>query len=123
MSKIMVQRGDWRARDHAGWWAFAIHRVSGLALALFLPVHFWVLSHALLGESSLGAMLRWTEQPLVKASEVALVFLLAVHLAGGLRLLFTEFVAWRAAWQPTLIALAGGVALLCALTFALNLAS
>ena len=123
MNGTTMQRADWRGRDHAGWWAFAIHRVSGLALALFLPVHFWVLSHALLGESSLAEILRWTEQPLVKASEVALVFLLAVHLAGGLRLLFTEFVAWRAAWQPTLIALAGGVALLCALTFALNLAS
>jgi hypothetical protein len=32
-----------------------------------------------------------------------------------------EFLAWRAAWQPTLIAAVGGVAFLCALVFALNL--
>jgi fumarate reductase subunit D len=65
-------------------------------------------------------MLSWTEAPLVKASEVALVFLLAVHLGGGLRLLFVEFGGFRAAWQPALIATAFGGATLCALLFALN---
>ena len=112
---------DWRARRHAGWWAFAIPRGSGVALAAFLPLHFFVLGEALRGEAALDDFLRWTERPLVKASEVALVFLLAVHLTGGLRLLLAEFVAWRAPWQPSLIAAAGGAALLCALVFALNL--
>ena len=112
---------DWRARRHAGWWAFAVHRLSGVALAIFLPLHFLVLGQALQGEAALDGFLRWTERPLVKASEVALVFLLAVHLTGGLRLLLAEFVAWRASWQLSLIAAAGGTALLCALAFALNL--
>ena len=52
----------------------------------------------------------------MKASEVALVFLLAAHLTGGLRLLLVEFGGWRAAWQPALIAVAGGAATLCALS-------
>jgi fumarate reductase subunit D len=121
MRDTSMRSADWRARSHAGWWSFAVHRVSGLALALFLPLHFWVLGRALQGDAALDGFLRWTEQPFVKASEVALVFLLAVHLAGGLRLLLAEFVAWRAGWQPTLIALAGGAATLCALLFALNL--
>ena len=34
-------------RKHPLWLAFFLHRVSGLALALFLPIHFWVLSLAL----------------------------------------------------------------------------
>jgi fumarate reductase subunit D len=121
MGEAVSRTNDWRARSHAGWWAFAVHRVSGLALALFLPLHFWVLGKALTGEAALDGLLRWTEQPLVKASEVVLVFLLAVHLTGGLRLLLSELVAWRAAWQPVLIAVAGGAATLCALVFALNL--
>jgi fumarate reductase subunit D len=115
-------RNDWRARGHAGWWAFATHRLSGLALAVFLPLHFLVLGQALAGAAALDGVLAWTEQPLVKVSEVALVFLLAAHLTGGLRLLLAEFGGWRAAWQPALIAAAGGAALLCALLFALNLA-
>jgi fumarate reductase subunit D len=116
-----MRRSDWRARGHAGWWAFALHRGSGLALALFLPVHFWALGQALAGDGALERFLLWSAQPLVKASEVALVLLLAVHLTGGLRLLLAEFVEWRAEWQPALIAAAGGIALACALLFALNL--
>jgi fumarate reductase subunit D len=121
MNRTATRSVDWRERGHAGWWAFAVHRVSGLALAIFLPLHFWVLGHALAGEGALDGFLRWTEQPLVKATEVGLVFLLAVHLTGGLRLLLAEFGGWRASWQPRLIAVAGGLALLCALLFALNL--
>jgi fumarate reductase subunit D len=122
MSGVAIRRNDWRTRGHAGWWAFAVHRGSGLALAVFLPAHFLFLGRALTSSAALDAALAWTEQPWVKASEVALVFLLAAHLAGGLRLLLVEFGGWRAAWQGGLLALAGGAAVLCALVFALNLA-
>lgn len=122
MSSMPQELGlDWRARGHSGWWAFALHRVSGVALTLFLPAHFFVLSRALTGEASLDAFLRWTDQPLVRASEVVLVFLLAAHLVGGLRLLLIEFRGWRATWQPGLIAAVLGIAAVFALTFALNL--
>ena len=111
----------WRDRGHAAYWAFLVHRISGLALALFLPLHFVALAQALQGEVALEGFLRWTKAPLVEASEVALVFLLAAHLTGGLRLLFVEFVGWRSETQKALIATAGGAAVFCALAFALNL--
>jgi fumarate reductase subunit D len=122
MRAAATRTNDMRARRHAGWWAFLVHRVSGVALAVFLPLHFTVLGEALAGAGALDRVLAWTEQPLVKASEVGLVLLLAVHLTGGLRLLLAEFAGWRADWQPALIAAAGGIATLCALLFALNLA-
>ena len=115
-------RLDWRARGHSGWWAFALHRISGVALTLFLPAHFWALSRALTGDAALESFLRWTDQPLVRLSEIALVFLLGAHLAGGLRLLLVEWRGWRAPWQPALITLAVTAAAVCGLTFALNLA-
>lgn len=121
MTGAAIRRGDFRARGHAGWWAFAVHRASGVALALFLPAHFLVLGAALNDAAALDATLAWTEGPLVKASEVALVFLLAAHLGGGLRLLFVEFGGWRGSWQPALISATAGGATLCALLFALNL--
>ena len=105
-------------RSHPAWWAFLVHRLSGLALALFLPAHFLVLSTALRGEEKLDAFLQWTDQPLVKAAEWGLVILLAAHLAGGLRLLALEFLPWRD-WQKTLAALAAGFALAAGLLFAL----
>ena len=77
------------------WLAAMVHRLSGLALAAFLPVHFLFLALALKGEAQLQAALRWTQAPLVKFAEMGLVFFLAVHLLGGLRVLVIENLPWR----------------------------
>jgi len=113
-------KSDFRARSHPAYWAFAVHRLSGVLLALFLPLHFWALGQALRGEARLDAFLRWSEQPLVKFAETALVLLLAAHLTGGLRVLALEFLAWRD-WQKSLLAAAGGATLAVGLLFLLNL--
>ncbi|MDH4294398.1 MAG: succinate dehydrogenase, partial [Betaproteobacteria bacterium] len=34
-------KNDFRARNHPAYWAFIVHRVSGVLLTLFLPLHFW----------------------------------------------------------------------------------
>lgn len=112
-------KNDYRARSHPAYWAFIVHRVSGVLLTLFLPLHFWVLGLALQGESRLDGFLRWTEFPAMKAAETALVLLLAAHMTGGVRLLMLEFLDWRD-WQKSLLAVAGGVALATGLAFALN---
>ena len=80
---------------HWGALAALLHRASGVALALFLPLHFLALGLALDGAARLDGLLRWTEQPLLKASEAALVVALTVHLALGLRVLVIEFLPWR----------------------------
>jgi len=113
-------KSDFRARNHPAYWAFLVHRVSGVMLSLFLPLHFWALGQALHGEAGLESFLRWSDQPLVKFAETALVLLLAAHLTGGLRLLALEFLAWRD-WQKSLLAAAAGVALAAGLVFLLNL--
>jgi len=74
--------------------AFLLHRLSGLGLALFLPFHFYVLGLALNETERLDGFLQWTENPLVKIAEFGLVFLLAVHFFGGLRLLALENLPW-----------------------------
>ncbi|MFQ5995701.1 MAG: succinate dehydrogenase [Acidiferrobacterales bacterium] len=109
----------WRSRQHTGYWAFVVHRISGGLLALFLPFHFWALSRAIEGEAALDSFLRWAEQPTVKLTESLLVILLAAHLAGGMRLLAIEFLAWRD-WQKTVVALAGGFTLAVGVFFLLN---
>src|ERR1039457_7619410 len=98
---------DSRPRTHPAWWAFLLHRLSGLALSVFLPFHFWALGQALQGEARLDSLLRWTAQPLVKFAEIMLVVLLAAHLTGGLRLLALEFLPWRN-WQKSLLARGAG---------------
>lgn len=106
------------ARNHPAYWAFLVHRISGIALALFLPAHFLALGSAIRGDAALDDFLRWSHQPLVIASEWLLITLLAAHLGGGLRLLALEFLPWRD-WQKTLAAVAAAFALLAGLVFAL----
>jgi fumarate reductase subunit D len=113
-------RNDFRARNHPAYWAFIVHRASGVLLTLFLPLHFWALGQALQGEAKLEAFLRWADQPLVKFAETALVLLLAAHLAGGARLLMLEFLAWRD-WQKSLLAAAAAITLAAGLAFLLNI--
>jgi fumarate reductase subunit D len=113
-------KSDFRARNHPAYWAFVVHRASGVLLAAFLPLHFWVLGQALHGEARLESFLRWSDQPLMKFAETVLVLLLAAHLTGGLRLLALEFLAWRD-WHKSLLAAAAGVTLAAGLLFLLNL--
>jgi len=108
-----------RHRNHPGFWAFALHRVSGLALVLFLPFHFLVLGLALEREAAFDGFLAWSQAPLVKLAEAGLVILLAAHLTGGLRLLALEFLPWRES-QKTLIGLAAGLAFAAGALFLLN---
>jgi len=108
-------------RGRPGYRAFLAHRLSGLALALFLPVHFHVLALTLQGEAALDGFLQWTEAVPVKLAEAVLVALLAVHLAGGLRLLLIEFTPWRSGYD-SLVAVTGGVGLAVGLMFLLGVA-
>ena len=73
-----------RHRESVLWIAALVHRLSGLALAVFLPVHFLTLGLAIRGDA-----------PLVKLAESALIFLLMLHMFGGLRLLVIENLPWR----------------------------
>ena len=82
-------------RRNALWIAALVHRLSGLALACFLPLHFLTLGLAIDGEARLDGFLRWTANPLVKLAESGLVFLLAVHMLGGLRVLVIENLPWH----------------------------
>ncbi len=111
---------DRRARQHPAYAAYLLHRWSGLALALFLPLHFTLLAQALHGAAGLDRALALTRSPLVKLAEWGLVVLLALHLAGGLRLLLIEFGPWQG---PRLNWIAGGCgfALAAGLAFALAL--
>lgn len=106
-------------RNHTIYWAFVLHRVSGLALAVFVPIHLYTLSLAVEEAARLNAFLDWTESPAVKVGEMLLVVLLAGHLVGGLRLLALEFLEWRD-WQKSLVAITVGVAVVCGLLFLLN---
>lgn len=106
-------------RNHPLWYAYLIHRISGLGLATFIPLHLYVLGLALNSRSELDQLLVWTENPLAKSAEFVLVFLLAIHLFGGLRLMALEMFEWSD-HQKTFAAAAASAAFLLAGLFLLR---
>lgn len=99
-----------RHRNHKAYWAFVGHRVSGLLLALFLPVHFYVLGLALEGTESMDRFLAISDIQFVKVAEWGLISLLALHFSFGIRLLILEFFAWPSHRQARLNWIMGGIA-------------
>jgi fumarate reductase subunit D len=118
MNTRTVRRQSYRKtlqRKNLLWLAALLHRLSGLGLAIFLPLHFLTLGLALDGEARLEGFLRWTDAPMVKLGEGALIFLLAVHALGGLRLLALENLAWhdgQRAMAATAATMAAAIAIL-----------
>jgi len=106
-------------RAHPLWWAYILHRLSGLGLALFLPLHFWILAMALTDPARLDGLLSLSNAVVIKLAEFGLVFFLAVHLFGGLRLMAMEWLPWSAS-QKTLAAAAVAASLLIAVLFFLQ---
>jgi fumarate reductase subunit D len=119
MNARTVRRQSYRKtlrRKNLLWLAALLHRLSGLGLATFLPLHFLTLGLALDGEARLEGFLRWTDAPMVKLGEGALIFLLAVHALGGLRLLAVENLAWHDG-QRAIAAMAAVMAAAIAILF------
>ena len=102
-----------------GFVAALAHRLSGLALAIFVPLHFLALATALNGANALDAFLAVTRNPFVKASELGIVVAAAIHMTLGLRVLAIELFDFR---ETTLAALSACAACAFAvgLVFLLN---
>src|SRR6202008_4409828 len=103
-----------------GYVAAVLHRLSGIALAIFLPLHFLALATALNGAKALDSFLSVTRNPVVEVLEFGLGVARAIHMTLGLRVLGVEFFDFR---EKTLAALSVCVAAVFAvgLIFALNL--
>ena len=106
-------------RTQSGVVAALLHRLSGIALAIFVPIHFLTLATALHGAGALDSFLSLTNTPIVKLSETGLVAALALHMALGLRILAIEFLGIRERTGAAVSA-CFGLAVAAGLSFLLN---
>jgi fumarate reductase subunit D len=83
-----------RTHMKPGFIAALLHRLSGIALAIFLPLHFLALGTALSGADRLDAFFNLTHNIWIRTAEWGLVTALALHLALGLRVLVLESAGW-----------------------------
>jgi succinate dehydrogenase / fumarate reductase, cytochrome b subunit len=101
--------------------AWIFHRISGLALTFYLPLHIWVVHHLSEGPEAFDAMMGQVQTPLFRILEIALLAAVLYHSINGFRILLFDLglairaqkkVFW-AAMVLTIAALAfGGAAML-----------
>jgi succinate dehydrogenase / fumarate reductase cytochrome b subunit len=72
-------------RRHLGSWAFALNRLTGLGLTLYLFLHLAVLSLLLQGESGWDQFLTLARHPLFLILDVVLIFGILFHGLNGIR--------------------------------------
>ena len=107
------------ARSQPGFVAAILHRLAGIALALFLPIHFLPLGTALNGAGSFESFFAATNHPGVKVAEGGIVVALATHMALGIRVLMIEFLPIRERTLAT-VSLCLAAAFAIGVIFALN---
>jgi len=86
------------------------HRVSGLALVVFLPLHLAVFAESLKGAVALESALALTSLPWIKPMAWALLALLIIHLSFGVRVLLIEYGPVTSPARLRLGWIAGGIA-------------
>jgi succinate dehydrogenase / fumarate reductase, cytochrome b subunit len=72
-------------KHRVGSWAFALNRLTGLGLVLYLFLHLGVLSLLLQGEEGWNQFLAIAKSPLFLLFDVILIFGLLFHALNGIR--------------------------------------
>jgi succinate dehydrogenase / fumarate reductase cytochrome b subunit len=72
-------------RRAVGSWAFALNRLTGLGLVLYLFLHLVILSLLLRGEAGWDAFIRLARSPLFLTLDVVLIFGIVFHGLNGIR--------------------------------------
>lgn len=67
-----------------------LHRISGVLLALAIPVVAWVLARSLEGGNGYADVAGWLGRPVVKLAAILWIWALAHHLLAGIRHMLTD---------------------------------
>jgi succinate dehydrogenase / fumarate reductase cytochrome b subunit len=104
-----------------GFFSFALRRITGIALVLYLFTHIWVIGSAVGGAETFDARLNVVQSPFFKILEIGLLAAVFYHAFDGLRLLLVNWfkitdrrksMFWAAIVLTALMVLAGGIPIL-----------
>lgn len=73
-----------------GFWAWLLHRVTGLLLGLYLIMHLWVLGFVLAGSEAFNAILANLNRPIFHFFDLALLAGFVYHGLNGLRVTLVD---------------------------------
>jgi succinate dehydrogenase / fumarate reductase, cytochrome b subunit len=89
-------------KGREGQWAFILHRLSGIAIALYLFIHVLNVGAVMFGEQTSKALLAFFH---VAPFRVGLIFVMAgvvYHALNGLRIIIMDFTGWGVKYQRQL---------------------
>jgi succinate dehydrogenase / fumarate reductase cytochrome b subunit len=78
-------------RWQLGFWAFLLMRISGVAIAVYLILHIYVLSHLLDGPTAFDELMKKMQTPFFKFFELALLAGVLYHVVNGVRIFWIDF--------------------------------
>ncbi|HEV2280757.1 MAG TPA: succinate dehydrogenase, cytochrome b556 subunit [bacterium] len=70
---------------------FLLHRISGVALILYLPVHIWFTAQRLAGPAAWDATMRVFDRPVFVIGEFLILAAFVFHALNGIRLVLAHF--------------------------------
>src|SRR5687767_10144653 len=85
-----------RYHGREGYWAWVLHRLSGLAVLLFLLLHVVDVGFMLLGREIFEAAMVLYHHPVFRVGEVLVFAGVLYHALNGLRIIVIDF--WDAAF-------------------------
>jgi succinate dehydrogenase / fumarate reductase cytochrome b subunit len=77
-------------RWRTGGVAWLLHRLSGLALAAYLPLHVWVNHHLSVGPERYDEVMRFLHTPLFRVLECGLWGVILYHALNGVRVVLID---------------------------------
>ncbi len=89
-------------KGNEGQWAFFLHRLSGIAILLYLILHTVSISSVLLGESAYGAIHEIYKLLIFRLGLIAVAGAVAYHSFNGLRIVIMDFTGWGVKYQRQL---------------------
>ena len=90
-------------RGREGQWAFILHRVSGVALALFLLLHVLDISLVMFGpEGPFEAFLVFYHNWPFRVGLLMVIAAVVYHGLNGLRIIIMDFTTWGVRYQKQL---------------------
>lgn len=75
----------------SGFISFALRRLTGVALVVYLFMHMWVIGSVNAGPEAFDARLAVVQQPLFKLLEVALLAAVVYHAVDGIRIMIVHY--------------------------------
>ncbi|UCD37204.1 MAG: succinate dehydrogenase, cytochrome b556 subunit [Fidelibacterota bacterium] len=77
-----------------GMFSWILHKITGIALVVFLIFHIWSMSHMQEGPEAFNRWIELYKGPYFRAGEILLLGGVLFHALNGMRLILGEFTAW-----------------------------